>query len=111
MVDDKARLRMETELAKLREEHITVAGFPVDGDLVAIRKPSHGEYTRFIDRMGAKNSSNSMAMKELALACLIFPAVHEQKRELLDKWPGLITQLANRAVELAGSDIAELGNG
>lgn len=100
---------LEQQLDKLRQEHVTVAGYPVDGELVAIRKPSHGEYARYVDRVAGGKGSVTLAMKELALACLIRPEQHEDKRALLEKWPGLITTLSSRAVELANSEVKELG--
>ena len=99
-------------LAKLTAEHEDVAAFRTrSGDLVVVRKCKPAERSRFIDKASDKDrklGTISGTLKEMALSCVVHPSPDEA-RGLLERYPALYDKLANKAYELAGADIEELG--
>lgn len=91
---------------ELREKYGTVAAFRApSGEFVVIRKMNSGERKRMLDLY---KTDHARAHKESAQACVVHPA-RDAAKELLEKWPGMYDKLANRAYELAGGDVEELG--
>ncbi len=99
-------------LTRLTAEHEDVAAFRArSGDLIVVRKCKSAERARFIDKASDKDrklGTISATLKELTLSCVVHPAP-EEARGLLERYPALYDKLANKAYELAGADVEELG--
>lgn len=85
------------------------------GGLVVIKKPPREEYDRAIAAMAKASSdkrSNGTAVptaqRTLALACIVYPKDIEERKALLDSFAALPARLADRALELGGSEAEEL---
>lgn len=99
---------------KLAEQYEDVAPFRLkSGDLVVVRKCNPAERSRLVDRIsdqkaGKGTSTMSATMKELTLSCVVYPEKTAAKG-LLERYSALYDKFANKAYELAGGDVEELG--
>ena len=109
-------------LCKLEEEHETIASVKVarfrkgQPTRALLRTPDTIEYKRYVDQIGRavdKKNTNAMraAQELLANACWVYPKSPEEKKEMLEAFPGLLTSIALAAAALAEGKSEEEGKG
>ncbi len=109
LTDDEKKV-----VSDLSQKFEDVASFRTkSGDLIVVRKCNPAERSRLVDRIsdqksGKQTSTMSATMKELTLSCVVYPE-KDTARGLLERYPALYDKFANRAYELAGGDVEELG--
>lgn len=107
---------------RLEEEHGFVAavkvaryadGFPT---CAYVKTPDGPQYKRYVDQIGKgveKKSSKAQrdAQELLAQSCWVYPEEPDAKKAMLDRFPGLLTQIAIAAATLAEGKAEEEGKG
>ena len=100
-------------LAELRKKHGTVAGFNVPGHglLVVGKAQSEKAYQICVNAMHGKQGADvAVAQKQFVLNCVKYPEDKQSVRSMLAEFPALATLAFNRAYDLNGGAIEELGN-
>jgi hypothetical protein len=101
-------------LAKLREKHDELAIFPAPkkfGGIIVLAPPvNHKSYQDYINNLHNERSDKSVEATKFLLACTVHPE-RETAKKIYEHRPGLVTPLVNRAAELAGAGVTELGKG
>ena len=95
---------LDSEIAKLREEHgpLAYATTPDDRDII-VKKPKPGAMRMFTDKVTSDKGSKYSAAEELVLSALVFPD-RDQARSILRDYEALTLKLSAAAQDLAGDD-------
>jgi len=105
-------IEREKLLDELRAKHGPVDGFEFDdGDLVVLAKPpnAHLEYKRFVDAVADGKTSKGEAQEQLVLTCIVYPTDKAQARQLVQRWPSSVGEMANACQELLAGGVKRLG--
>lgn len=100
-------------LAKLREKHDDIAIYPApkkfDCGIIVIAPPAnHKSYQDYINNLHKDQSDKAFEATRFLLNCVVYPD-REIAKKIFEYRPGLVTPLSNRAAELAGAGVTELG--
>jgi hypothetical protein len=99
-------------LAKLREKHDEIAIFPAPkkfgGIIVIAPPPNHKSYQDYTNNLHNDRADKAAESTKFLLACVVHPD-RETAKQIFVYRPGLVTPLSNRAAELAGAGVTELG--
>jgi hypothetical protein len=79
-----------------------------------LKTPSGAQYKRFCDMVSKAVEKNNQvarraAQDTLAESCWIYPANSDQRKAMLDEFPGLLVSIAVRATQLVEGRAAEEG--
>ena len=106
LAEEKSALAAERVLDEAQAAHgvrsVGIVHIPAAGSFV-LRKPHHAAYRKFQDNTEA----SSAGAIELVKSCLLYPTKPEFDRVLAAS-PGILTELANNCVTLAGFRKTEL---
>ena len=94
----------QEKLDALAKEHGELHAFNTPHGRVAFRAPKFADYQRFTDKITDGKGSKFVTMRELALACVVYPS-REELVEVFDKMPGLVLNAATAIQELAGTEV------
>ncbi len=104
MLTDKQESPMDLLAADLKAKHSLGAGelaiLESNGESVAVRKPTRGEWKRF-KAMASDEKKRSGAGEALFRDCCIFP---DDVEALLERLPAIGEMGAAQALKLAGAD-------
>lgn len=83
---------------------------------VAFRSPSPIEYKRYCDQVGkaqqkADASARMTAQTNLAAVCMVYPADGEDRKALLDAFPGVLISVAIECAKVAELRAEDEGKG
>lgn len=88
-------------IEKLKAEYGEIYLVSAAGVSVIIRPPSREAFRRF-NAMAARESQRYEALETLVRDCVVWPGQAELSA-LLEKKPGLVAPIAEKAIELAGA--------
>ncbi|MCL2724855.1 MAG: hypothetical protein FWD69_10510 [Polyangiaceae bacterium] len=115
ILDLEARETVEEEHGLVGAVNVTrfSPGFPT---CAYVRTPTAAEYKRFVDQVGKavekKSSTTQRSASELlANSCWVYPNTPEERKAMLQEFPGLLTTLAIAATALAEGKAEEEGKG
>jgi len=94
----------EAELDELAKEHGEIHVFATRHGKVAFKSPSFADYQRFTDKITDGKGSKFASMRELAIACRVYPS-REDLLVVFEKMPGMVLQAATAIQELAGTEV------
>jgi hypothetical protein len=101
-------------LERLREKHEEIAIFPAPkkfGGIIVIAPPlNHKSYQDYVNNLHNDKADKSVEATKFLLACTFHPDPQTAK-EIYKHRPGLVTPLVNRAADLSGAGVTELGKG
>lgn len=99
-------------LGKIREKHDEIAIFPAPkkfGGIIVLAPPvNHKSYQDYINNLHNDRADKSVEATKFLVACTVHPE-NQVAREIYKYRPGLVTPLVNRAAELCGAGVTELG--
>jgi hypothetical protein len=99
-------------LCKLRDKHDEIAIFPAPkkfgGIIVIAPPPNHKSYQDYINNLHNDRADKAVEATKFLLACVVHPD-REIAKKIFEYRPGLVTPISNRAAELAGAGVTELG--
>lgn len=93
----------EEAIASLKQKHgeSLVAAKTPTGEQMVFKKPSKEVWARFQDGLSRDKVSRSVALRCLALDCVVVPS-QQEAAALFDAFPGMPGVLSNSIAELAG---------
>lgn len=97
LTDDEALSDLEAKYAASR-----IRAVPTDIGLVVVQRPRAPEYQRFVDKADATYA----AANSFVAPCVLYPTA-QRFAAMLDEMPGLLPNLLNTVVELAGVQLKD----
>lgn len=83
----------------------TTVEFEIDGSGNHVfRKPSRGDYDRFVTEIQDPKRNSVSAMRALVMSCAVEPSGREAMA-VFDEWPGLLDKVASQLIDLATPDV------
>ncbi len=78
--------------------------FTTPRGMIVVKKPAHGDYERFQEKLAGDKANKASVLKEL---CYVSCVSHSQTelREIFEEYPALPLNIGNTLATLAGSDI------
>ncbi len=114
-VDLEALDALEVEHGDGKVERLDVERFvPPHPTFIVLRTPSSVQYKRFCDQVSrAAKHGDPKARRDaenmLGESCWVYPADAEQRKAMLDEFPGLLLSVAIRAAKLVEANEVEEG--
>lgn len=91
------------QLDELAKKHGEISIYRTKHGTLALKSPGSADFQRFTDKLTGDKGSKYAAMREIVLACRVYPD-REAALALLDKLPGIVLQAGNAINELAGTE-------
>lgn len=85
--------------------------FPVpDGTFIGVRKPSRGEYKRYMGRLMNDKDDKDAAMYEFSMSCVVYPESEDNPdkgfaKTAFDEYGGLPLSISKGLMQLCGADV------
>lgn len=101
---EKQALTDEQALAELEAKHPSsrIRAVSTDIGLVVVQRPRAPEYQRFVD----KGDTSYASANSFVAPCVLYPSA-QKLSSMLDEMPGILPNLLNNVIELAGVRLKE----
>ena len=99
------------QLDELAKKYGEIRIYRTPHGALALKSPGPVDFQRFTDKLTSDKGSKYATMREIVMACRIYPE-REAALSLLEHYPGIVLQAGNAINELAGTEFeAEVKKG